>query len=97
MKSLESHHPTMSLWVLRQWANCVLSSLLGTDDTSLNFSIFFKWAAKVKITELDIKMIQRILKITELEATAMRMQFLALFTNEFRSTVWTTRCNHMGT
>ncbi len=42
-------------------------------------------------------MIQRILKITELEATAMRMQFLALFTNEFRSTVWTTRCNHMGT
>jgi len=88
--------PTLTPWILRRKVNNVLSSLLGSADTSLDFSIFFKWAAEVKITEADIMMLQRLLMISELDATAIGTQLLILFIQEFRSTVWTTRCERMG-
>src|SRR6266542_5386319 len=47
----------MTPWILRQKVNNVLSSILGSADTSSDFSIFFKWAAEVKITEADVLMI----------------------------------------
>ena len=86
----------MAPWILRRKVNNVLSSLLGSADTSLNFSIFFKWAAEVKITEADVLMLQPILSISELDATAIGTQLLILFTHEFRSTIWATRCDRMG-
>ncbi len=70
--------------------------MLGSADTSLDFSIFFKWAAEVKITEADVLMLQRLLTISELDATAIGTQLLILFTHEFCSTIWATRCDRMG-
>jgi len=88
--------PDLASGILRQRINNVLSSLLGSADTSLDFSIFFKWAAEVKITEADIKMIQRLLMVSELDATAIGTQLLIIFNREFRSTIWATRCERMG-
>src|SRR6266542_397917 len=92
---LKTRFPDMSLQVWFQRADSVLLSLLGEDATSLDFAIFFKWAAEVKITEPDIRMIQRILKISELEATALGTKFLFLFIESFHSTIWAIRCERM--
>jgi len=89
-------HPDLAPGILHRRIHNVLSSLLGSDETSLDFTIFFKWAAEVKITEADTMMLQRLLMVSELDATAIGTQLLIIFNQEFRSTVWATRCERMG-